>query len=167
MTQTGYNNNATLVQQGTPTTRTSIRTASTTPFRSTSTKRRRRNGKAGRIHVRLFFIRQGTIMVGIHDLSAYFDIAASTGGVNIVPHVRAAAPVDVSYSLRITRTGGAGSASLTRSGESRLAGGEDQPLATLLLSVDSSDICKATLVLHVNGEHAEYSADCNPHRTAG
>ncbi|WP_176097242.1 curli-like amyloid fiber formation chaperone CsgH [Burkholderia cepacia] len=115
----------------------------------------------------LFFIRQGTIMVGIHDLNAYFDIAASAGGVNIVPHVRAAAPVDVSYSLRITRTGGAGSASLTRSGESRLAGGEDQPLATLLLSVDSSDICKATLVLHVNGEHAEYSVDCNPHRTAG
>ncbi len=29
-------------------------------------------------------------MVGIHDLDAYFDIAASAGGVNIVPHVRPA-----------------------------------------------------------------------------
>ncbi|KKL31371.1 hypothetical protein WR30_32165 [Burkholderia contaminans FFH2055] len=105
-------------------------------------------------------------MVGIHDLDAYFDIAASAGGVNIVPHVRAAAPVDVSYSLRITKTGGAGSASLTRSGESRLAGGEDRPLATLRLSVDSSDICQATLVLRVNGEQAEYSVDCNPQRAA-
>jgi len=36
VTQTGYNNNATLVQQGTPTTRTPTRTASTTPFRSSS-----------------------------------------------------------------------------------------------------------------------------------
>ncbi|WP_423369356.1 curli-like amyloid fiber formation chaperone CsgH [Burkholderia sp. LMG 32019] len=105
-------------------------------------------------------------MVGIHDLSAYFDIAASAGGVNIVPHVRAAAPVDVSYSLRITKTGGAGSASLTRSGESRLASGEDQPLATLRLSVESSDICTATLVLHVGSEHAEYSVDCNPQRAS-
>ncbi|WP_175954376.1 curli-like amyloid fiber formation chaperone CsgH [Burkholderia sp. BCC0405] len=105
-------------------------------------------------------------MVGIHDLDAYFDIAASAGGVNIVPHVRAAAPVDVSYSLRIVKTGEAGSATLTRSGESRLAGGEDRPLATLRLSVGSDDICNATLVLHVNGEHAEYSVDCNPNRAS-
>ncbi|HDR9484033.1 hypothetical protein BLA13014_06667 [Burkholderia aenigmatica] len=75
-------------------------------------------------------------------------------------------PVDVSFSLRITKTGGTGSASLTRAGESRLAGGEDRPLATLRLSVDSSDICNATLVLHVNGEQAEYSVDRNPDRGA-
>ncbi|WP_420211343.1 hypothetical protein ACN8ZM_27890 [Burkholderia aenigmatica] len=67
----------------------------------------------------------------------------------------------MSYSQRITKTGGAGSAALTRAGESRLAGGEDRPLATLRQSVDSSDACNATRVLHVNGEHAEYSVNCN------
>ncbi|AOR70836.1 hypothetical protein BBJ41_25330 [Burkholderia stabilis] len=106
-------------------------------------------------------------MVGIHDLNAYFDIAASAGGVNIVPHVRAAASLDLSYRLLVTKAGGTGSVTLTRSGQSRLADGEDKPLGTMQLSVGPDDTCHATLVVSVNGEHAEYVADCNPHRASG
>ncbi|WP_193099915.1 curli-like amyloid fiber formation chaperone CsgH [Burkholderia sp. Z1] len=105
-------------------------------------------------------------MVGIHALNAYFDIAASAGGVNIVPHVRAAASLDLSYSLHVTKAGGAGSVTLTRSGQSRLADGEDKPLGTLQLSVGPDDTCHATLVVRVNGEQAEYAANCNPHRAS-
>jgi hypothetical protein len=93
-------------------------------------------------------------LINAADLEAWIDTEVQDGILQAAPKVRVQTPQTIRYELSAKRTGSAGSSSTSQSGTRVVACCDPVSLATLRLSVGTSDAYTLTLIVYVDNEVA-------------
>jgi hypothetical protein len=94
------------------------------------------------------------ISINAAEIEAWIDTEVQDGILQAVPKVRAQNPKTIRYELSAKRTGTAGTSSTRQSGTRAIACCDPAALATLRLSVGSSDAYTLTLRVYADDELA-------------